>query len=62
MVYLAGRSGGLTLSVPPEELAWFLGCESSGIPVNIDMLISELYELYSYELKDGVWTLIKTGA
>ena len=58
IVYLARRSGGLTLSVPPEELAWFLECENSGIPVNIDKLISELY---SYELKDGVWTAIKTG-
>jgi hypothetical protein len=59
IVCLAGRSGSLTLSVPPEELVWFLECESSGIPVNIDGLISQLY---SYELKDGVWTVIKTGA
>ena len=58
MVYLARKSGSLTVSVPPEELVWFLECESSGIPVNIDELISELY---SYEMKDGVWTVIKTG-
>ena len=58
MVYLTRSSGSLTLSVPPEELVWFLECESSGIPVNIDKLISQLY---SYELKDGVWTAVKTG-
>jgi hypothetical protein len=58
IVYLARRSGVLTMSVPPEELVWFLECENSGIPVNIDGLISELY---SYELKDGVWTVVKTG-
>jgi hypothetical protein len=59
MVYLARKSASLTLSVPPEELVWFLECESSGIPVNIDELISELY---SYELNDGVWTVIQTAA
>jgi len=52
---LVRRSGCLHLSVFPEELALFLESESSGIPVNIDRLIRELY---SYKLKDGVWTLI----